>query len=303
MRMQRYPFGLFVLMLVSSASSQTSQDPCLDDHDGPCKRSSQCQPKITPSNSTHLLVNWEEVSEGCESHIESIRITTTNWKSFEAFKFEQKYDSVVEANPCLHHSIAIGLIMTQSYIERYGRGYMSIPSTEYNTIERQDSNYPYGGLLQKEMLPKICLKENGTVSVPNPPVALKNCEVTSGDVEESEEGSTGKVRFTFKNPQNPGTEDHKEYEAKDIKMCKKDSTVETNKTTVSIIAIAASSATAAIATICLVVFCCKAWLEIRRGKRMEKQDECNVYGLYYTEDGETVDQGTVEVVDVNDYYG
>ena len=36
---------------------------------------------------------------------------------------------------------------------------------------------------------------------------------------------------------------------------------------------------------------------------MEKQDVCNVYGLYYTEDGETVDQGTVEVVDVNDYYG
>ena len=40
----------------------------------------------------------------------------------------------------------------------------------------------------------------------------------------------------------------------------------------------------------------------RNGKRVEKNDQDYIYGLYFTEDGQNIDQGKVEVVDVNDNY-
>ena len=40
----------------------------------------------------------------------------------------------------------------------------------------------------------------------------------------------------------------------------------------------------------------------KEGEELEKQDN-KIYGLYYTEDGQLIDQGTVEVEDVNPYYG
>ena len=76
-----------------------------------------------------------------------------------------------------------------------------------------------------------------------------------------------------------------------------------SNTTTLVIGIVTSSAIAVITTSCLVVFCCRSWLKKKKGKQMEKQDQNNIYGLYYTEDGQNIDLGTVEVVDVNDYYG
>ena len=76
-----------------------------------------------------------------------------------------------------------------------------------------------------------------------------------------------------------------------------------SNTTTLVIGIVTSSAIAVITTSCLVIFCCRSWLKKKKGKQMEKQDQNNIYGLYYTEDGHKIDQGTVEVVDVNDYYG
>ena len=55
---------------------------------------------------------------------------------------------------------------------------------------------------------------------------------------------------------------------------------------------------------CLLVLYFKQGLFKRwRDSKVEKEESNNVYGLYYTEDGQQIDQGTVEVVDVNHYYG
>ena len=63
-----------------------------------------------------------------------------------------------------------------------------------------------------------------------------------------------------------------------------------------------SSAIALVTLTCLVVLCCESFLKKWRDDKMEKEDSNTVYGLYYTEDGQQIDQGTVEVVDVNHYY-
>ena len=41
----------------------------------------------------------------------------------------------------------------------------------------------------------------------------------------------------------------------------------------------------------------------RKEKNIVKEDKNDVYGIYYHADGEHVDQGVHEIVDVNDYYG
>ena len=301
--METLVFALFFPFLLFSASSKTSLDICRDAHKGPCKRSSQCFPKITPSNSTHLLVNWEDVFEGCESsHIEQMEIQIRRGESHQV-DFKQKHANF-EANPCLKHTIVIRMFMAQSYAVSYGRSLLKNPYFEYNQIDVQNINYPFSGLLQTEVISKICLKKKGTITIPSPPEALKQCGVTSGDFKDNdfnEVGTTGNVKLSFKNPQNPNTNTYKNFEVKDIQMCQSGNT--DTVTMGLIIATAISSTIAVITSTCLVVVCCKRWLKKGKGKRTEKQDKNNIYGLYYDEDGQNIDQGIVEVVDFNAYYG
>ena len=66
----------------------------------------------------------------------------------------------------------------------------------------------------------------------------------------------------------------------------------------------ASSSVVFLTSACLLVLYFKQGLFKRwRDGKVEKEESNNVYGLYYTEDGQQIDQGTVEVVDVNHYYG
>ena len=109
------------------------------------------------------------------------------------------------------------------------------------------------------------------------------------------------MKLAFKNPQNPDTNAYKNFEVKDIQLCQSDNTA--TVTLALIIPTATSSTIAVITWTCLVVLCYRKWLKKRKGMRTEKQDKNNIYGLYYNEDGKNIDQGTVEVVDFNDYYG
>ena len=89
--------------------------------------------------------------------------------------------------------------MKQKYSEDYGRGAIRTPGFQYNS--RKNGNYPFGGLLSNEVVPSICLKENGTITIPSPPEALSECGVTSGDVKYDkfkEVGKTAKVIIASK---------------------------------------------------------------------------------------------------------
>ena len=296
---------LFFAMVLSSASNQFYVDDlCPDAHKGPCKRSSQCEPFITPSNSTHLLVNWEDVFKGCQKeHIERMEVEISKGKSKMKINISVSQDSAtIKADPCLQHDIVITMIMTKNYSDTYGRGVIRTPTFRYNS--RKSMNYPFGGLLATQVLPKICLKKNGTITVPAPPEALHNCGLTTGDVRDSdfeEAGKTAAIRIWYNSPSKPTKRTSKLFEVHNIQVCQ--STSLNTTTTILIIATCTTSAIALITSTCLVMFCCKRWLKKSKGKRIEKQDRNNIYGLYYTEDGQKIDHGNVEVMDVNDYYG
>ena len=78
------------------------------------------------------------------------------------------------------------MFMTLSYAVRYGRSHVRNPELEYNELDVQNSNYPYSGLLQTEVMARICLKGKGTITIPSPHEALKNCGLTSGDFKDSD---------------------------------------------------------------------------------------------------------------------
>merc|ERR1712226_826345 len=116
--------------------------------------------------------------------------------------------------------------MTQNYSDTYGRSFLATPAMMYNKKD-QIKNYPFGGLLNVTAVPKICLKENGTIVIPSPPEALKNCDITSGGVKSGDlsdsdfdkVGATGTVKFTFKSPQNASTRSYKNDIVKNIQAC------------------------------------------------------------------------------------
>ena len=87
---------LDVCVIAVILTSTSALDLCSDPHKGPCKKTSQCEPSVIPMNSTHLLVNWENVlSEGCqESHIENMDIVILeNGSSVRQFRKTVSRDS------------------------------------------------------------------------------------------------------------------------------------------------------------------------------------------------------------------
>ena len=83
------------------------------------------------------------------------------------------------------------------------------------------------GLLTTDVLPKVCLKKNGTIYIPEAPAALSECDVQSGDMEDSEfqaVGTTANITITFKHPLQPGRKTYQLFEVKDIKGCPRSTT-------------------------------------------------------------------------------
>ena len=198
--MDKLVIALAVATLLSLASGQIDQDllskafaqgesgsQCSDRHAGPCKLSSQCLPTVTPSNSTHLFVSWKDVFEGCrEEHIaEAVLAFIEDGGSPKVIDINRGQLNVsVEADPCLQYTFQFLLFFTQSYEDTHGVQIARSAKNEYN--KKGNENYLYGGLLTTEVLPNICLKENGTISTSDLPQALQYCGVAFSHVEGAE---------------------------------------------------------------------------------------------------------------------
>ena len=216
---------------------------CVDHHKGPCKRSDQCEPLVTPINSTHLLVNWEKAfHEDCEmSYVEEIVIIVQRYGITKRKKVssDQKETSV-EGDPCLLHSIRVVMKLKPSYSSSHKRSTLKSPSTNYNRESQQDDSYPFGGLLSLRVVPKICLKVNGTIVIPSPPEALRDCGISSGEVKNSdfqEIGTTSVVRLRFRNPETSRNtffetyKIYKDFEVRSIQACQGTLRIQSKTTT------------------------------------------------------------------------
>ena len=65
--------------------------------------SASCAPKITPFNSSHLLISWREVFEVCNSsYIVQVKI---NFNGTEEVVALNKSDTTLRADPCSEHKM------------------------------------------------------------------------------------------------------------------------------------------------------------------------------------------------------
>jgi len=200
--------GLAIFLLaISSTTINAAEDVCPPaTASGPCKLSStSCRPEITVENSTHLLVNWDKVFEGCkEEHVRAVKmfLTTVGKNKIElpsdTVDFNTKRVSI-PGTPCLKHIISVKLLFQGSYLANYSVSSLGSSETNYNDKDK-DKNYPFSGLLEEELAPKICMKDNGNVVVPASQT-LKNCRLTVGEVEKtSQTGNKVTLDIAFNNP-------------------------------------------------------------------------------------------------------
>ena len=222
---------LFEIFLNAALLTSASAYVCSDIHRGPCKRTSQCELKVTPKNTTHLMVSWANfLEEECEQkYIEGVEIVVQK-NGYEEKRIPvppNQKSATVEADPCKSHIVVVKFDFTRDYLDNHGRSRVQSPNIGYNTIVDNEFPDPFGGLLAKELVSKICLKKNGTIHIPKAPAALSKCDVLSGDVEDSDfqgEGTTANMKITFKHTVQPDHKTYEIFEVKNIKGCSSSTT-------------------------------------------------------------------------------
>ena len=249
--------------------------------------SASCAPKITPFNSSHLLISWREVFEVCNSsHIVQVKI---NFNGTEEVVTLNKSDTTLKADPCSEHKMFAKVIFREE--RRAGFYKFWLRPVSYN----KDPRNPYGGLLNKRVAEKICSREQyGTFDIPEAPDALKNCGVEYQYVVVMHKGkTTTNVTISFNDPANLGS--RKVLQVKNIKECQ--SSISTS--TAQIPAVIASSVVVLTVMLCILVFCCRHCLKNQRAKKVDLNP---LYGLYYTRSGKKIEQRASEIVHKNPRY-
>jgi len=296
---------LFVRNLMLSTTSASAYG-CTDVHKGPCKRTSQCEPVVMPKNTTHLVVEWENfLEESCEQkYIEDIKIVVMEESSNKNTKTvpANMKSTTVEADPCKSHLVIVKFDFTQDYNNNHGRSRVQSPNFKYNKIVDNEFLDPFGGLLTTEVLPRVCLKKNGTIQIPKAPAALAKCDVQSGDVEDpdfQEVGTTANVKIAFKHPHQPGHETYQMFEVSNIKACPESVNNINNNVVIGLVV---GSCILLLVLVSLAFVACWKRQKKTKSKNIKKEVDVNpVYGIYaLNEEGEDI--SVTEVRDTNDYY-
>ena len=100
-------------------------------------------------------------------------------------KFNQK-SIVLKADPCKKHEVEIRLDFKQDYGEARRRSFLSSRITEYNKFNNESSASElykgFGGLFKEQFVENICLEDNLTVIIPEPPKSFEKCIRTNAGV-------------------------------------------------------------------------------------------------------------------------
>ena len=160
---------------------------------------SRHEPEVTVADSNHLLVEWTGAFENCESG--KVQSATVEYRTFPKYPEVGKTLSInvtfddkkakVEANPCLKHSFKVKM-----KYEGYGFDVVSHHSSynAFNSDLRIEDLY--SGLLQKQVVGKICIRKGGLPSlIPDIPEEISNC-VTFKRI------NTKKITLKILDPQN-----------------------------------------------------------------------------------------------------
>ena len=181
------------LVFILACSVHSSSEDCTASY-------SNKPPVITVANSTHLRINWENsFLKECDDieaisaslKIQHIDTNTYNVKRIPVNFADKKVD--VEADPCLIHdyiSIRVELQNPKRYVSSSDAHYNAMYTC--NNIKPQDL---YSGLLQEQVLDRICKKENGEFLIPDIPKEIQDC-VQKTSVDEA----SSKLSFDIVSP-------------------------------------------------------------------------------------------------------
>jgi len=144
-------------------------------------------PKVRVANSTHLNVSWHDLFTGCYkqdiAHMEAVVEHTAQQTELDKrinVEFEDKQANL-QLNPCLQYKIYLRL-----YSHEGDQRYKDSKVVKYNDISKLNIENLYGGLLQDEgFMEKICLKEEGVITIPGTS-EVSDCILTTGDQENDE---------------------------------------------------------------------------------------------------------------------
>ena len=143
-----------------------------------CKNSEH-RPEVTIADSEHLLVNWTNSFEGCDSaEVQSTIVEIRASDYFPSTKIltmrvnvtVDAKEATVKINPCLRYpEIKIRLRYNESDV-------WSLPSS-YNNYNSYDIKIEglYSGLLQNQVVQEICIRNGWFPAIPDIPEELKNC--------------------------------------------------------------------------------------------------------------------------------
>ena len=154
-------------------------------------------PKVTVANSTHLRVSWDGMFSGCSSNdvgtmiaeVEHRVAQNTDSDKTILLDFKEK-EGLLLLDPCLQYNIFLRIISFDEFV------YRDSQIAEYNAIWKLNIATLYGGLLQDEkFMQDVCLKEEGEITIPDPPEGVRKCMLTRGDQEHEEFTAPGQTHF------------------------------------------------------------------------------------------------------------
>ena len=137
------------------------------------------EPKVTVLNSEHLLVNWAESFNHCDSTgVKSAIVEITCSNINEHVNFSDK-EARIKANPCQTHlDIKVKLL-----IDGKGETEVWSESAQYNDyIVSPKLEELYSGLLRKPIHDKICDINATTFPMSDVPDAIKKCVKKSSTI-------------------------------------------------------------------------------------------------------------------------
>ena len=156
---------MFLLFLVTSTPGVIglpASDQCTESI-------SSFTPSVIPLNATHLQISWEKLLDKCDGLVDKAYVVVSTYSrrsSFHHSFIKGKY--FMKTYPCKRHDTIIHFSVTN------GKLLKSKPNYYSNSLSSNGLKDMYGGILKK-VIDEICLKDNKTVMIPDPPKSIESC--------------------------------------------------------------------------------------------------------------------------------
>ena len=174
---------------------------------GRCRNMSK-PPEVRVADSEHLFVNWTKSFEGCDS---SEVLNTNLYIGSDVVEVTFcEGEAKIKANPCLRQPpISVRLQLEEKILWSQSSHY-----NDFNVDPKIEDLY--AGLLQKQLLDKTCLKEDGELYLPDRiPDEIEKCV----DLHLKTRRTSIQLSFTIVDPQNKNKRKLVRSESKTFERC------------------------------------------------------------------------------------